>query len=70
MAFATDTIRGRAITNSADAGLVAALLHKVQLWRDYTRTRRELSALSNRALADLGLHRSEIAAAAARAVYG
>lgn len=39
-------------------------------WLEYRRTVAELKALSNRMLADLGLHRGEIRAAARREVYG
>ena len=39
-------------------------------WLEYRRTVAELKALSNRMLADLGLHREEIRAAARREVYG
>ena len=71
MAFATDALRGRASTlRTAHTGPIATLLNSVRQWREFRATRNELSALSNRALADLGLHRGEITAVATRAVYG
>jgi len=47
----------------------AALQHAAA-WFAYRRTVRELSDLSNRDLADLGLHRSEIRRVAHDSVYG
>jgi len=47
-----------------------ALARMLERRRAYRRTLDELSALSNRDLADIGLHRSEIARAAKESVYG
>jgi len=51
------------------ATALAATRHIVA-WAAYRRTVRELSDLSNRDLADLGLHRSEIRRVARDSVYG
>ncbi|HKL65636.1 MAG TPA: DUF1127 domain-containing protein [Roseovarius sp.] len=49
---------------------VGAAMQHVMAWMAYRRTVRELSDLSNRDLADLGLHRSEIRRVARDSVYG
>ncbi|UZD91724.1 DUF1127 domain-containing protein [Cognatishimia activa] len=48
----------------------AALMTRFELYRAYRRTVKELSELSNRELADLGLSRSGIRGTAIEAVYG
>ncbi|TDL81968.1 DUF1127 domain-containing protein [Palleronia sediminis] len=52
------------------AGMFAGLRARIAARRIYVDTVRELSRLSNRELADLGLHRSAIEAAARDAAYG
>lgn len=51
-------------------GSASAAMQQIEASRAYHRTVRELSALSNRDLADLGLHRSEIRRVAYDTVYG
>lgn len=65
------------VNQTADSGLkidlsaaIYSLMNTVANYRSYRRTVRELSELSNHDLADLGLHRSAIRSAAAKAVYG
>ncbi|MFU1478458.1 DUF1127 domain-containing protein [Roseovarius sp. C7] len=71
MVFASDILNGRTYaTNSADNGFFAALVRKVQLRREYNKTRNELAGLSDRSLADLGISRGEITAISHKAVYG
>ena len=67
MAYATYT---EARQTNGFAGFVAQLKQKLERRKVYTATVRELSALSNRELADLGLHRSQIRALAREAAYG
>lgn len=59
------------------SGLWAAIIDAVSAFRAalhrsrvYTRTHRELSALTSRELADLGIHRSMISRLAYEAAYG
>lgn len=65
------------VTRSADRGLnieisaaVYALINRIADYRAYRRTVAELSVLGGSELADLGLNRSSIHAAAYEAVYG
>jgi uncharacterized protein YjiS (DUF1127 family) len=51
-------------------GIIAALRLQLQRREVYTRTVRELQALSERDLADLGIHRSMIEKIAHEAAYG
>ena len=51
-------------------GRIAAARANHAKWRTYHRTLNELSALSDRDLADLGLDRSGIRAVAHEAAYG
>jgi len=71
MAASTNTQFGEART-TLDALRVAAgaAAQNVAAWMSYRRTVRELSDLSNRDLADLGLNRSEIRRVARDSVYG
>lgn len=64
-------------SRAAGNGVVERLGNVVRVVRDmierrrvYNRTLRELRALSNRELADLGLHRAMITRVAAEAAYG
>jgi uncharacterized protein YjiS (DUF1127 family) len=43
---------------------IAKLIRLFRAWRGYARGVRELSSLSDRELADIGVHRSEIPAVA------
>jgi uncharacterized protein YjiS (DUF1127 family) len=52
------------------AGLIARMRADFAKWQEYRRTLNELSALPDRALADMGLHRSSIRSVAREAVYG
>lgn len=70
MAYANST---RAVGVSMSDRLVATLTvlrAAVQRRRVYDQTRRELKALSDRDLADLGIHRSMIRTVAREAAYG
>lgn len=51
-------------------GSLDAAVQRVNAYRDYRRTISELSDLTTRDLADLGLHRSEIRRVAYDSVYG
>ena len=51
------------------ATLVTALRSRYARWRLYRHTLSEMAGLSNRELADLGLHRSELKRVAYMAVY-
>lgn len=55
--------------NSRADGILAALRIRFDRWNLYRRTLNEMQALSNRELADLGLHRSELRRVAWQAVY-
>ncbi|HAR54184.1 MULTISPECIES: DUF1127 domain-containing protein [Roseovarius] len=71
MVFASDILNGRSYaTKRAEDGFFAALVRKVQLRREYNKTRNELASLSDRSLADLGISRGEITAISRKAVYG
>ena len=51
-------------------GFRAGLRARYSAWKVYRQTRNELAVLSDRELADLGLHRSGIDAVAMEAAYG
>ncbi|GIT90624.1 hypothetical protein JANAI62_10790 [Jannaschia pagri] len=61
---ATSTLRARV------AARLDAIRQDWSKWRLYRKTYNELSALSNRDLADLGLSRAMIASVAFEAAYG
>ena len=58
-----------AVSVASPAGFLNAMLVKVTRYRLYRQTVKELSELSGRELADLGLHRSEIKRIAYQAAY-
>ena len=70
MATAAHAFPVPAIPRTAFSRVVRAIEERVELHRAYRCTLDELSALSDRDLADLGLHRSEIARVAKETVYG
>lgn len=61
--------RSVALTDRA-TGLAAPLMARIAAYRVYRRTLNELSDLSNRELADLGLSRSQVRGVALDAAYG
>lgn len=71
MAYVNSTLRADNLSlRDMIAHPMAALQLMVQRRRVYLQTVSELSALSDRDLADLGLHRSMIRAVAKDAAYG
>ncbi|TXI05519.1 MAG: DUF1127 domain-containing protein [Pseudorhodobacter sp.] len=71
MAYVNSTLRTDALSfRDMIAHPVAALQLMAQRRRVYVQTVTELQALSDRDLADLGLHRSMISAVAKDAAYG
>jgi uncharacterized protein YjiS (DUF1127 family) len=68
MAYASDILSAR--TAGTQQGVLARTLGYFQQWREFSKTRNELAALSDRNLADLGISRGEITAIARRSVYG
>ena len=70
MAFATDTRSSTAALKLDLSAAVYALMQRVVDYRAYRQTVNALSDLTNSELADLGLNRSTIRAAAIKAVYG
>jgi uncharacterized protein YjiS (DUF1127 family) len=64
------TYPARSRAAEADAGLVARLRRAWTEHRLYRDTVRELSQLTDRDLADLGVHRSNIPEIARESVYG
>ncbi len=58
-----------ALSNTANSGLVSALVAKWKAYRLYRTSLNELRALSNSDLADLGLSRSMIKRVALEAAY-
>ncbi len=71
MAFVTQTRRSTAGDSLGQrlAAIRQELSDRLARRRLYRQTLNELSALSDRELADLGLHRSQIAEVAIEAVY-
>ncbi|MEC9431665.1 MAG: DUF1127 domain-containing protein [Pseudomonadota bacterium] len=59
-----------AARSNAGAGFFADLMDGLSRRRSYARTRASLERLSDASLADIGLERADIPAAAARAAYG
>lgn len=56
--------------STAGAGFFRDLMDGLSRRRSFARTRNSLERLSDSALADIGLERGDIPAAAARAAYG
>ena len=70
MAYLNTTRAANATSRGGIAGVLQSLHTTIERRRLYGRTFRELAALSDRELADLGMHRSMIAAIAHEAAYG
>lgn len=70
MAYATQTRSGADLLKLEISSAVYHALQRLDDYRAYRRTISELSRLNAHQLADLGLHRSEIARVAREAVYG
>ena len=69
MAFMSDTRPGTAELKPRFATLIEGVKARMERRRSYRTTLRELMALSNRELADLGLHRSMLRGIAKEAAY-
>ena len=67
MAFISDT--ANTISAPKDAGFFAQAKARFARYRVYRTTLNELSALSNRELADLGMHRAQIRGVAWSVAY-
>lgn len=65
----TQSATGASFASTFTAG-IETLRQRFHTYRQYRETVNGLSALSNRELADLGLHRSQIRAIALDSVYG
>lgn len=70
MAYQTQTLFAGVSFADRFASLRADIAHKIATRKVYTTTVAELSALTDRDLADLGLGRSEIKRIAIEAAYG
>ena len=70
MTYQTETAFGGFTFGDRIAALRSAIAERLAKYKIYTTTLHELSALSNRDLADLGLSRSMIKSIAAEAAYG
>lgn len=70
MVFASDILTGRTDSTSTIGTLFADLKRGIAQRNAYHRTVRELSHLSDHALADLGMSRGQITTVAHKAIYG
>jgi uncharacterized protein YjiS (DUF1127 family) len=70
MAYTNSTRAGNAALLDRLSAVVRSLRETMERRRLYNRTLRELKALSERELADLGLHAASIAEVAREAAYG
>lgn len=70
MAYASGIHGGAAGLSERIGDLAGALRDRWRRFRLFRETLRELNALSDRDLADLGIHRSQIGAVAHEAAYG
>lgn len=70
MAYATGIHSSESGLIERVADVTGSLRDSWRRFRVYRQTLRELSALGDRELADLGIHRSNIGAIAAEAAYG
>ncbi len=72
MAYATQTDRalGGATLTQRLGGARGTLAERFARYRTYRKTLNELAQLSDRDLADLGVHRADIAGIARDAAYG
>lgn len=69
MAFITDT-RSNGFSFAGASGIVKSTQERFAAFKVYRATLTELNDLSNRELADLGIHRSAIKGIALEAAYG
>ncbi|WP_050928001.1 DUF1127 domain-containing protein [Aestuariivita boseongensis] len=69
MTTLTETTQSASLRNWGLAGKWQDLQARFTRWRLYRQTLGEMASLSNRELADLGLHRSELKRVALMAVY-
>ena len=70
MAYASGIRRSNFGLIERVAGVTGSLRDSWRRFRVYRQTVRELNALGDRELADLGIHRSNIGAIATEAAYG
>jgi uncharacterized protein YjiS (DUF1127 family) len=70
MAYTNTARAGNATVRDRATALVRSVQGAIERRRLYNQTLRELSALTERDLADLGLHRSTITEVAREAAYG
>lgn len=70
MAYVTGARGGSVGLTDRIAGMARELADRWRRYRVFRETMRELEALSDRDLADLGIHRSQIASIAREAAYG
>lgn len=70
MAYVNNTRTGSAGLADGFSGLVRSVKLAIERRAVYARTVRELNALSDRDLADLGISRAAIGSVAAEAAYG
>lgn len=70
MAYVNSTRAANANSREGIAAVILSFRTAIERRRLYNRTFRELSALSERELNDLGIHRSMIAEISRQAAYG
>lgn len=70
MVYANDILAGRNTHNHGFAAVFAKVKEAIAKRRLYAHTIKELSQLTDRELADLGLHHGQIHSVAHNSVYG